>query len=94
MFLLKFATKSGLDQVLEQGPWLIRNMHLILYKWTPNTSLKKDEVTNVPIWVNLQKVPLVAYSDDDLSLIATQFGKPIMLGAFTSSMCVDSWGSY
>ncbi|GJW76862.1 hypothetical protein Tco_0138544 [Tanacetum coccineum] len=27
-----------------------------------------------------------------LSLLATQIGKPIMLDAFTSSMCVESWG--
>nr|GEV51084.1 hypothetical protein [Tanacetum cinerariifolium] len=32
------------------------------------------------------------YSKDGLSLIATQIGKPIMLDAFTSSMCVDPWG--
>ncbi|GJX65907.1 RNA-directed DNA polymerase, eukaryota, reverse transcriptase zinc-binding domain protein [Tanacetum coccineum] len=35
---------------------------------------------------------MVAYSEDGLSLIATQIGKPIMLDDFTSSMCVDSWG--
>ncbi|GKB15752.1 hypothetical protein Tco_0849675, partial [Tanacetum coccineum] len=29
---------------------------------------------------------------DGLSLIATQIGKPIMLDAFTSLMCEDSWG--
>lgn len=37
-------------------------------------------------------MPLLAYSEDGLSLIATQVGKPIMLDAFTSSMCFDSWG--
>ncbi|GJZ64173.1 hypothetical protein Tco_0620594 [Tanacetum coccineum] len=40
----------------------------------------------------MYNVPVVAYSEDGLSLIATQIGKPIMLDAFTSSMCVDSWG--
>nr|GEU60433.1 hypothetical protein [Tanacetum cinerariifolium] len=30
--------------------------------------------------------------EDELSLIATQVGKPVMMDAFTSSMCVDSWG--
>nr|GEW68983.1 hypothetical protein [Tanacetum cinerariifolium] len=43
-------------------------------------------------FVKLHKVPLVAYSGDGLSLIATQVRKPIMLDAFTSSMCEDSWG--
>ncbi|GKB04506.1 trichome birefringence-like protein 3 [Tanacetum coccineum] len=46
----------------------------------------------VSVWVKLHKVPVVAYSDDGLSLIATQIGKPIMLDAFTSSICVEAWG--
>ncbi|GJZ03931.1 putative reverse transcriptase domain, reverse transcriptase zinc-binding domain protein [Tanacetum coccineum] len=53
---------------------------------------KYGEVTKVPVWVKLYNVPVLAYSEDGLSLIASQIGKPIMLDAFTSSMCVDSWG--
>ncbi|GJV60944.1 reverse transcriptase domain-containing protein [Tanacetum coccineum] len=65
---------------------------IILTKWTPSLSLTKDGVTNVPIWVKLHRVPVIEYSEDGLSLIATQVGKPIMLDAFTSSMCAESWG--
>ncbi|GJR69683.1 reverse transcriptase domain-containing protein [Tanacetum coccineum] len=80
-----------MEQVLERGPWLIRNTPLILNKWTPSLPLKKDEVTEIPVWVKFYKVPLVAYSEDDLSLISTQIGKPLMLDAFTSYMCVEAW---
>ncbi|GKE97999.1 RNA-directed DNA polymerase, eukaryota, partial [Tanacetum coccineum] len=86
-----FASNEGLDQVLERGPWMIRNTLIILNKWTPSSTLKKDEVIKVSVWAKMHKVPLVAYSGDSLSLIATQIGKPIMLDAFTSSMCEDSW---
>nr|GEV22088.1 hypothetical protein [Tanacetum cinerariifolium] len=51
-----------------------------------------DVVTKVPIWVNLHKVPFVAYSEDGLSLIATKIGKHLMLDAYTSSMCGEAWG--
>ncbi|GKE59883.1 trichome birefringence-like protein 3, partial [Tanacetum coccineum] len=78
--------------VLEQGPWLIRNVPLILTKWSPNLLLSKDEVPKVLVWVKLHKVLVVAYSKDSLSLIATQIGKPIMLDAFTSAMCLEAWG--
>nr|GEY56835.1 hypothetical protein [Tanacetum cinerariifolium] len=91
VFLFKFATSNGLEQVLKRGPWMIRNSPLIRNKWTPNVSLIKNEVTKVPAWIKLHKIPLVAYSEDGLSLIATQIGKPIMLDAFTSSMCNESW---
>ncbi|GKD75257.1 retrovirus-related pol polyprotein from transposon TNT 1-94 [Tanacetum coccineum] len=92
--LLKAATAKvkSMDQVLEKGPWLIRKSPIILNKWTASVSLKKGEVTKVPIWVKLYNVPVLAYSEDGLSLITTQIGKPIMLDAFTSSMCVESWG--
>ncbi|GJY55944.1 aspartic peptidase [Tanacetum coccineum] len=91
-FFFKFASISGVKQVLEQGPWLIRNTHLILQKWTPNMSFTKDKVTKVPVLVKMHRVPTVAYSKDGLSLIGSQIGKLIMIDAFTSSMCVDPWG--
>ncbi|GJT94642.1 phospholipase-like protein [Tanacetum coccineum] len=91
-FYFKFASLTGLEQVLEQGPWLIRNVPLILNKWTPDLALTKDNVTKVHVWAKIHKVPVVAYTEDGLSLIGTQIGKPIMLDTFTSSMCGDTWG--
>ncbi|GJR88153.1 ribonuclease H-like domain-containing protein [Tanacetum coccineum] len=92
VFLFKFESKEGLEKVLERGPWIIRNTPLILNRWTPNMSLKRDEVNKIPVWIKLYNVPVVAYSADGLSLIATQVGKPIMLDAFTSSMFENAWG--
>ncbi|GKD85736.1 nucleotide-binding alpha-beta plait domain-containing protein [Tanacetum coccineum] len=90
VFLFKFDSKDGLDRVLERGIWIIRNTPLILNRWTPNLYLKRDEIIKVPVWVKLHNVPVVSYSADGLSLIATQVRKPFMLDAFTSSMCDDS----
>ncbi|GKC04027.1 protein LAZ1 [Tanacetum coccineum] len=84
-----FSSTTGLEHVLEQGPSLIRNQPLILTKWAPNLDLAKDVVTKLPIWVKIHKVPVVAYSDDG---IASQIGKPVMMDAFTSSMCSEPWG--
>ncbi|GKD81476.1 hypothetical protein Tco_1348315, partial [Tanacetum coccineum] len=92
VFYFKFTSSNGLEQVLEQGPWLIRNTPLILTKWTPNMSISKDQVTKVPVWVKLHKVSIVAFSEDGLSLIVTQVRTPIMLDAVTSAMCIEAWG--
>ncbi|GJY66364.1 retrovirus-related pol polyprotein from transposon TNT 1-94 [Tanacetum coccineum] len=46
-FFIKFDSINGVEQVLEQGTWMIRNTPFILNKWTPNLSLCKDKVTNV-----------------------------------------------
>ncbi|GKA34484.1 reverse transcriptase domain-containing protein [Tanacetum coccineum] len=92
VYLFKFTSKSGMEQALEKGLWIIRKSPLILTKWSPFVSLRKGEVTKVPVWVKLHGVPVLAYLDDGLSLIVTQIGNHIMLDAFTSTMCVESWG--
>nr|GEV00129.1 zinc knuckle CX2CX4HX4C [Tanacetum cinerariifolium] len=92
VYLFKFATKSGRVQVIEKGSWMIHKSPIILSKWSSSVSLKRGEVTKVLVWVKMYNVPVLAYSKDGLSLLGTQIGKPIMLDAFTSSMCVKSWG--
>nr|GEU61816.1 hypothetical protein [Tanacetum cinerariifolium] len=50
VYLFKIATKSGRDQVIEKGPWMIRKSSIILCKWSPSVSLKRGEVTKIPSW--------------------------------------------
>ncbi|GJZ31499.1 ribonuclease H-like domain-containing protein [Tanacetum coccineum] len=71
---------------------MIRNSLIILKKWSMDTSLLKEELTRIPIWVKLHDVPLQVFEEDGISLIATFIGKPVMLDSYTSSMCNDSWG--
>ncbi|GJU61583.1 hypothetical protein Tco_1243418 [Tanacetum coccineum] len=47
VFLFKFASKVGLEKVLERGPWMIRNSPIILSKWSPYVSMTPKEVTKV-----------------------------------------------
>ena len=91
-FFFQFATREGMERVLENGPWLIRLVPLILNIWSPNSMLKKDEITLAPVWVKLHNMPIVAYSETGLSLITTKLGRPIMLDAYTSDMCLNPWG--
>ncbi|GJT39937.1 zinc knuckle CX2CX4HX4C containing protein [Tanacetum coccineum] len=83
---------AGLEAVLEGSPWMILNSSIILKKWSMGTSLLKEELTGIPIWVKLHDVPLQVFEEDGISLIATFIGKPIMLDSYTSFMCNDSWG--
>ncbi|GKE11824.1 zinc knuckle CX2CX4HX4C containing protein, partial [Tanacetum coccineum] len=88
----KVVKKAGLEAVLESGPWMIRQTLIILKKWSMSTSLQKEELTRIPIWIKLHDVPLQVFEEDGISLIATLIRKPIMLESYTSSMCKDSWG--
>ncbi|GJT50173.1 zinc knuckle CX2CX4HX4C containing protein [Tanacetum coccineum] len=76
----------------KSGPWLSRLIPIILNIWTPHSQLQKDEITMVLVWVKLHNVSIVAYLEKCLSLITTKLRRPIMLDAYTSNMCVKSWG--
>ncbi|GJZ32057.1 nucleotide-diphospho-sugar transferase [Tanacetum coccineum] len=92
LFSFQFSFIDGLDAILENGPWFIQNNPLILKKWHPDENLLKEDVSTVPVWVKLHGVPVMAFSKDGLSAIATKLGAPLMLDFYTSDMCMQSWG--
>ncbi|GKF95264.1 hypothetical protein Tco_0287999, partial [Tanacetum coccineum] len=53
-----FSSMDGLDSILENSPWFIRNKPLILKKWNPDVNLLKEDVVNVSVWVKLHGVPV------------------------------------
>ncbi|XP_021996273.1 uncharacterized protein LOC110893474 [Helianthus annuus] len=67
-------------------------MPLFLNVWGPTTSLKKDGIKSVPVWIKFHNVPLAVYTDDGLSLLASKVGIPKRLDAYTADMCIDNWG--
>ncbi|GJX56534.1 hypothetical protein Tco_0286431 [Tanacetum coccineum] len=92
LFSFQFSSMEGLDAMLENGPWFIRNNPLIWKKWHPDENLLKEDVSIVPVWVKLHGVLVTAFSDDGLSVIATKLGTPLMLDSYTSDMCMQFWG--
>ncbi|GJV44868.1 zinc knuckle CX2CX4HX4C containing protein [Tanacetum coccineum] len=83
---------ARLEDVLESVSWVICNIPIILKKWNMNSSLLKEELTRISVWVKINDVPLQVFLEDGISLIASQIGKPIILDSYTSAMCIDSWG--
>ncbi|GKC27885.1 zinc knuckle CX2CX4HX4C containing protein [Tanacetum coccineum] len=89
------------------GPWLIRNVPLILRKWSPLANVAKEDLKSVPVWVKLR--------DDRLSAMCMEswgwssFARAMIdihvpvwvklhdvpITAFTedrlSAMCMESW---
>ncbi|GJV10410.1 putative reverse transcriptase domain-containing protein, partial [Tanacetum coccineum] len=92
LFSFQFSSMDGLDAMLENGPWFIRNNPVILKKWHPDENLLKEDVSTVLVWVKLHGVPVTTFSDDGLSDIATKLGTPLMFDSYTSDMCMQSWG--
>ncbi|XP_071697485.1 uncharacterized protein [Rutidosis leptorrhynchoides] len=91
-FFFKFATEMGMHGILENGPWIIRSIPIILNEWSPDIVLTKEELGSVPVWIKLHDVPLAGFTADGLSAIASNIGTPMMLDSYTSTMCNESWG--
>ncbi|GJY67317.1 putative reverse transcriptase domain-containing protein [Tanacetum coccineum] len=45
LFSFQFSSMDGLDAMLENGTWFIRNNPLILRKWHPDANLLKEDVS-------------------------------------------------
>lgn len=91
-FFFKFADRKGMLAVLEGGPWVIRSKPIFLNVWSPMAKLVKEDIRKVVVWVKIHDVPIAAYTDDGLSMIATKLGSPKLLETYTSNMCTDAWG--
>nr|GEU47769.1 beta-caryophyllene synthase [Tanacetum cinerariifolium] len=92
LFSFQFSSMDGLNAMLENGLWFIRNNPFILKKWHPDENLLKEDVSTIPVWVKLYGVPVTTFNDDGLSAIATKLGTPLMLHSYTSDTCMQSWG--
>nr|GEW34687.1 zinc knuckle CX2CX4HX4C [Tanacetum cinerariifolium] len=75
-FFFQFTTLKGLEDVLENGPWMICNSPIILKKWSMNTRLCKEELTSIPVWVKIHDVLIHVFSKDGLSIVASQIASP------------------
>nr|GEY34102.1 hypothetical protein [Tanacetum cinerariifolium] len=63
LLFFQFSSMDGLDAMLENCPWFIRNNPLILKKWHLNENLLKEDVSIILVWVKLHGVPVTAFSE-------------------------------
>ncbi|GJR04057.1 zinc knuckle CX2CX4HX4C containing protein [Tanacetum coccineum] len=91
-FLFQFDSSTVMEKGMEGSPWRIKLVPIILKVWMPNTILKRENVSIVPLWVKMHNVPIVAYSKVGLDLISAKVGRLIRLDAHTNSICCNSWG--
>ncbi|GJY33186.1 RNA-directed DNA polymerase, eukaryota, partial [Tanacetum coccineum] len=64
----------------------VRNTQGKYRLWNADVNLLKEDVGNVSVWVKLHGVPVTAFSEDGLSVIATKLGTPLMLNSYTSNV--------
>ncbi|GJX85676.1 nucleotide-diphospho-sugar transferase [Tanacetum coccineum] len=66
--------------------------YLVVANYGRMLGIAWEDVYTIPVWVKIHGVPVTAFSEDGLSVIATKLGTPLMLDSYTSDMCMESWG--
>nr|GEU97020.1 hypothetical protein [Tanacetum cinerariifolium] len=74
-----------------KGPILTKNTSGPISFATLFKSAQSRKAVNFRTLVALLDIPISAFTEDGLSVIATKLGTPMMLDSYTSSMCMDSW---
>ncbi|GJS85708.1 putative reverse transcriptase domain-containing protein [Tanacetum coccineum] len=74
IFFFMFSFKDEMESMLENGLLLIITVLLILRKWTPNVNIMMEDVCNIPVWEKFHDIPIIVFTEDGLSAIATKLG--------------------
>nr|GEW63500.1 hypothetical protein [Tanacetum cinerariifolium] len=87
MHINKLGDEIGLNDVMKKGPWMVKNKHLFVQKWSSEIGMQKVEPKKMLVWVKINNVPLEAWSVKGISALATGLGKPILMDTMTAK-CV------
>ncbi|KAK8618723.1 hypothetical protein V6N13_132705 [Hibiscus sabdariffa] len=84
-FLVQFSSRTMMDWVLEQGPWHFHNQPVIIRKWEPNIQNLEFNLSTLPVWIHLSRIPLEFFIRIGLSYIASAIGVPLYMDSITAS---------
>uniref|UniRef100_A0A803P6D8 DUF4283 domain-containing protein n=1 Tax=Cannabis sativa TaxID=3483 RepID=A0A803P6D8_CANSA len=83
IYIIRFNNEEFRDQVLNGGFIFFNRRSVIMKPWNPNDTFSKEDVTRVPIWIQLEGLELKYWGEKSLFKIVGQMGKPIMVDAIT-----------
>ncbi|GJV82838.1 zinc knuckle CX2CX4HX4C containing protein [Tanacetum coccineum] len=76
-FFFQFKTLKGLEDVLGNASWMIRNSPIILKKWSMSTRLCKEELTRIPGRSNFARY-LIEINAEDVLKESLTIGVPLI----------------
>ncbi|GJV37854.1 RNA-directed DNA polymerase, eukaryota, reverse transcriptase zinc-binding domain protein [Tanacetum coccineum] len=87
VWLFKFRHGEHLDTIVEQSPWKVNGIPLMVQKWNPDVCIEKAEPGKIPIWIKLSIIPLEDWSVKGISALSSRLAKPLVMDNMTASMC-------
>ncbi|GJY05634.1 RNA-directed DNA polymerase, eukaryota, reverse transcriptase zinc-binding domain protein, partial [Tanacetum coccineum] len=79
---------EGINEVINNGPWMVNNKPMVVQKWCIDMCLDKTEPKKIPVWIKMINVPMEAWSVKGISALASSVGKPVIMDEVTTKMCM------
>ncbi|KAF6134946.1 hypothetical protein GIB67_023305 [Kingdonia uniflora] len=83
LFLFKFHNEEDREKVLEAGSQHITNRLFVIRPWSLHVEKEIGNLSTIPIWIILRKVPEYLWNAEGLGQIASVIGVPICLDRAT-----------
>ncbi|KAL0295121.1 UNVERIFIED_CONTAM: hypothetical protein Sangu_3204400 [Sesamum angustifolium] len=72
-----------MEEVIEGGPWLFQGQPIVLQVWEQGMSLRRQQHTQIPVWIRLKHLPMEYWTDEGLSTVASGVGTPLYTDGIT-----------
>ncbi|KAL0925463.1 hypothetical protein M5K25_003795 [Dendrobium thyrsiflorum] len=78
-YMCSFKCLEALEEVLSGGPWFV-NHHIVgMERWSIDFSPTSMKGLTSPIWIRMPHLPLQCCDEDNVALIASMIGVPLLL---------------
>nr|GEU92204.1 hypothetical protein [Tanacetum cinerariifolium] len=84
--------EDGLQNVIENEPWLVDQNPLFVQRWVARICLDKPEPARIPLWVKIYNVPFEAWNVEGINKIASRIKTPIIIDKVTTFICERGYG--
>ncbi|KAL0444986.1 UNVERIFIED_CONTAM: hypothetical protein Slati_2221300 [Sesamum latifolium] len=84
-YFFQFKTLAFMEEVIEEGPWLIQGQPVVLQPWEQGMSLRRQKHIQIPIWIRIRHLPMEYWTEDGLSAIASGIGTPLYTDKITKN---------
>ncbi|GAV87477.1 DUF4283 domain-containing protein [Cephalotus follicularis] len=83
IFVFKCESSVVRDWILENGPWDVWGVHLVLRLWERDIPPIRSGFTKIPVWVKFMNIPMEYWTSRGRSHLASVLGSPIHMDSAT-----------
>ena len=87
--VINFCTETDYIRIFSRPIWYVGKAAMRILKWSTNFHVDRESSV-VPIWVELEKLPIFLFNKEALFTFASTIGKPLRLDAATAVISKSS----